>query len=183
MHCHPFNGRKPDLARRRAFLATLAAAAGPLTTACTRASSTPHSAPDLGYTLLDGSRSSFAALRGQVVLVNFWATQCAPCVAGMPALVALHMALRPQGLQTLAVAMQHDPPAAVAQFAESRRLPFDVLIDNTGAVAHGFGDVAVTPTSIVLDRRGRVALHVIGKLADSNLQRVLSRLLAVPAGA
>jgi peroxiredoxin len=97
--------------------------------------------------------------------------------------VALHTALQPQGLQTLAVAMQSDPPAAVALFAEHRRLPFGVLIDNTGAVAHGFGDVAVTPTSIVLDHQGRIVLRVVGKLADGTLHSVLSRLLAAPATA
>ncbi len=150
-----------------------------MTAGCSRAGSVP----DMAYTLLDGSRSSIGALRGHVVLVSFWATQCAPCVAGMPGLVALHQALRARGLQTLAVAMAHDPPAAVAQFAESRRLPFKVVIDNTGAIARGFGDVTATPTTVVLDRQGQVALRSEGKLADDTLRHTLSALLAAPAGA
>lgn len=138
--------------------------------------------PDLAYTLLDGSRGSLGALRGQVVLVSFWATQCAPCVAGMPGLVALHEALRAHGLQTLAVAMAYDPPGAVAQFAESRKLPFQVVIDNTGAIARGFGDISATPTTVVLDRQGHVALRSEGKLADDALRHALHILLAAPAG-
>jgi len=173
------DGRKPDLARRRALLATLGLAATGIGSGCSRAGS----APDLAYTLLDGSHGSFATLRGHVVLVTFWATQCAPCVAGMPALAALHGALHPRGLQTLAVAMAHDPPAAVAQFAESRRLPFGVVIDNTGAIASGFGDVNATPTTIVLDRQGRIVLRSVGKPAVKTLRTLLDRLLAQPAGA
>ena len=137
----------------------------------------------LSYTLLDGSRGSFAALRGQVVLVNFWATQCGPCVAGMPGLVAVHEALRASGLQTLAIAMSYDPPAAVAQFAESRKLPFGVVIDNTGTLARGFGDVTATPTTVVLDRQGQVALRSVGKLDDDTLRATLAQLLALPTGA
>jgi peroxiredoxin len=79
--------------------------------------------------------------------------------------------------------MSYDPPAAVAQFAESRRLPFGVVIDNTGAIARGFGDVSATPTTVVLDRQGRIAARAAGKLADDSLRAVLAGLLAPPAGA
>ena len=155
----------------------LAICGAPLGTACSRV----IQAPDLSYTLLNGRRDSFAALRGQVVLINFWATQCAPCVAAMPSLVALHTALQPRGLHMLAVAMQYDPPAVVSQFALSRGLPFGVVIDNTGAIAHGFGDVAVTPTTILLDRQGRIARRVVGKRADGELHRMVEQLLAAPS--
>lgn len=155
----------------------LAMSAGALATGCSRTAT----APELAYTLLDGRQGSFAALRGQVVLVSFWATQCAPCVAAMPSLVAMHAALQARGLHMLAVAMQHDPPAAVWHFAQNRGLPFGVVIDNTGAIARGFGDVSVTPTSILVNRQGRVARRVVGKLADGALQSMIEQLLAAPA--
>ena len=135
-------------------------------------------APDVGYTLLDGRAGRTAALRGQVVLVNFWATSCAPCVQAMPALVATHHQFAPRGLQTLAVAMQHDPPAAVSHFAQTRQLPFGVVIDNTGAVARAFGDVRITPTRIVIDKRGAVALRSVGEADLPRLHALLARLLA-----
>ena len=140
-----------------------------------------ESAPDVAYTLLDGSVGRTSALRGQVVLVNFWATSCAPCVKAMPALVATHREFAARGLQTLAVAMQYDAPAAVSHFAQTRQLPFGVVIDNTGAIAHGFGDVAVTPTTILLDRQGRIARRVVGKRADGELHRMVEQLLAAPS--
>jgi thiol-disulfide isomerase/thioredoxin len=73
------------------------------------------------------------AMAGKVMLVNFWATSCATCVKEMPQIVATHDKFKARGLDTLAVAMSYDPPAFVAKFAETRKLPFGVAIDNTGA--------------------------------------------------
>ncbi|MBC7940331.1 MAG: TlpA family protein disulfide reductase [Chitinophagaceae bacterium] len=117
----------------------------------------------MGYTLLDGTRGSMGALRGKVVLVNFWATSCAPCIRHMPSLVTLHKTFRTRAFDILAVAMRYDAPARVADFAESRQLPFGVVIDNTGALAAGFGGVQVTPTHVLVDRRGILAGRWAGR--------------------
>jgi peroxiredoxin len=135
-------------------------------------------APDFDYTLLDGSARHSSALRGQVLLVNFWATSCAVCVSEMPQLVATHERFGARGLATLAVAMRHDPPASVAHFAESRRLPFGVVIDNTGAIARAWGEVDATPTTFVVDRRGAVAQRYVGRPDFAALHALLERLLA-----
>src|SRR3982750_3342296 len=67
--------------------------------------------PDVGYTLLDGSRKTTSQLQGKVVLINFWATTCAPCIKDMPQVVATHERFKSRGYETLAVAMSYDPPA------------------------------------------------------------------------
>ncbi len=138
----------------------------------------PAALPDVGYTLLDGSTHRTAALRGRVLLVNFWATTCNVCVREMPQIVATHERFAPQGLVTLAVAMSYDPPAAVDDYARSRRLPFGVAIDNTGEIARAFGDVRATPTSFVIDRQGRVAEAILGEPDFPALQARLAALLA-----
>ncbi len=138
-------------------------------------------APEVRYTLLDGSTERLSALRNQVVLVNFWATSCATCVQEMPALVDTWRRLRGRGYETLAVAMQHDPPALVARFAETKALPFGVVIDNTGAIARAFGDVRVTPTTFVIDKRGRIASRYEGAPDFARLHGLLDDLLAEPA--
>ena len=120
-------------------------------------------APAVSYTLLDGRKSELAALRGHVVLVNFWATDCAPCVEEMPALVANWRQFSPQGFETLAVAMQDDPPAFVSNFAQAHALPFGVVIDNTGEVARKLGNVQFTPTSLLINKRGEIVKRWIGK--------------------
>jgi thiol-disulfide isomerase/thioredoxin len=111
-------------------------------------------APATPVVLLDGSTRAGAAVAGQVTLVNFWATTCSVCVAEMPQMVALFDTYRDQGFATVAVAMVYDPPASVIHYSESRQLPFDVVIDNTGAVARAWGDVEATPTSFLVNRQG-----------------------------
>lgn len=165
------------LSRRR--LSVLAAA---LTTSAGWAGLTGCSArgavPPFDYTLLDGTRYTSDTLRGQVVLVNFWATTCAVCVAEMPQFVALHRTLAPRGLKTLAVAVRHDPPASVARYAESRQLPFGVAIDNTGAIAQAFGEVEATPTTFLIDKRGRIDRRIVGLPDFENLGRRIGSLMA-----
>jgi peroxiredoxin len=121
-----------------------------------------ESAPDVGYTLLDGSKATLSALKGQVVLVNFWATSCVTCVKEMPEIVATFEKFKAKGYQTLAVAMSYDTPAYVANFAKSRQLPFGVAIDATGDIAKQFGDVRLTPTSFLIDKQGAIVKRYVG---------------------
>jgi peroxiredoxin len=163
-----------DHARRR-WLLTLAAA--PLLGTALAACDARRAAPEFSYTLLDGTPGSSAALRGKVVLVNFWATSCVSCVKEMPALVETHEKFRERGFETLAVAMSYDPPAFVANFARTRALPFGVVIDNTGAIARGFGDVQLTPTTFLIDKRGRIVKRYVGEPDFPALHRLVDRLL------
>jgi peroxiredoxin len=137
-----------------------------------------EAAPQVSYTLLDGSTSSTEAQRGKVLLVNFWATSCVTCVAEMPQIVATHDKFKPRGFETVAVAMQYDPPAYVSRFAQSRQLPFGVAIDNTGAVARAFGDVQMTPTTFLIDKRGRVVKRYLGAPDFAALHALIGELLA-----
>ncbi len=135
-------------------------------------------APNFSYTLLDGARLSTQALRGKVVLVNFWATSCATCVKEMPALMNTHRKYQAQGFETLAVAMSYDPPAHVSNFAQSRQLPFGVVIDNTGAIAKAFSDVRLTPTTYLIDKRGAIARRYVGEPDFAELHSLVEKLLA-----
>jgi peroxiredoxin len=135
-------------------------------------------APQVRYTLLDGKQMSTADFKGQVVLVNFWATSCTTCVAEMPQIVSTYQKYRARGYQTLAVAMSYDPPAYVANFAESRQLPFGVAIDNTGEIARSFGDVRLTPTSMLINKRGEIVKRYVGAPDFAALHTLVEKLLA-----
>lgn len=135
-------------------------------------------APNVGYTLLNGSQSSTEQLRGKVVLVNFWATSCTTCVHEMPQIIAMHEKFKARGYDTLAVAMSYDPPAYVINFAESRKLPFGVAIDNTGAIAKSFGPVQLTPTSVLINKRGEIVKRYVGEPDFVALHLLVERLLA-----
>jgi peroxiredoxin len=138
----------------------------------------PAPAPGIEYTLLDGSRHHSDELRGKVVLVNFWATSCVSCIREMPRLAATQRQYGARGFETLAVAMPYDPPAYVISYAESRQLPFGVVIDNTGEVVRRYGSVQVTPTSFLLDRQGRIVRRWVGEPDFQQLHRLLDELLA-----
>jgi peroxiredoxin len=92
-------------------------------------------------------------------------------------LIATHQKFQSRGFTTLAVAMQYDPPSYVVNYAETRKLPFPVAIDNTGAVARAWGDVAATPTTFLLDRQGKVVLRFVGEPDFPELHRQIEALL------
>ena len=131
--------------------------------------------------LLDASTRTTQDLHGKVTLVNFWATSCTTCVHEMPQIVATHEKYKSRGFRTLAVAMEYDPPAYVANFAESRKLPFDVAIDNTGDIAKRFGEVRLTPTTYVLNKRGEIVKRYVGEPDFKALHALLEQLLAETA--
>lgn len=135
-------------------------------------------APNFSYTLLDGTQGHTERLRGKVVLINFWATSCVTCVKEMPQLVATHERFKARGYETLAVAMSYDPPAYVANFAETRKLPFGVVIDNTGAIARAFNDTQITPTTFLLDKRGAIVKRYVGEPDFAELHALVDQLLA-----
>ncbi len=135
-------------------------------------------APASTFVLLDGRTTSTEDLKGKVTLVNFWATSCVTCVAEMPRIIATHDKYKARGYDTLAVAMSYDPPSYVVNFAQTRKLPFDVAIDNTGAVAKAWGDVALTPTTYIVDKRGRIVKRYVGEPDFAELHRLIEKLLA-----
>ena len=170
-----------SLSRRHlATVAMLAAAAAAGWLAFGR-SATHAPAPQVSYTLLDGQKLSTDQLKGQVVLVNFWATSCTACVAEMPEIMATHEKYKGRGYQTVAVAMAYDPPAYVADFAQTRKLPFGVAIDNTGHIARSFGDVKLTPTSFLINKRGEIVKRYVGKPDFDALHMLVEQLLAEQA--
>jgi peroxiredoxin len=134
-------------------------------------------APSSTFVLLDGSKKQTADLSGKVSLINFWATSCTTCVAEMPRLVQTYDKFKARGFTTIAVAMQYDPPSYVVNFANSRRLPFDVAIDNTGAVAQAWGGVQITPTTFLLNQRGEIVKRYVGIPDFAELDRLIDTLL------
>jgi len=135
-------------------------------------------APFSTFVLLDGSKKTTEDLRGKVTLVNFWATSCTTCVAEMPEMVATHQKYQGRGYQTLAVAMSYDPPAYVVNFTQTRQLPFQVAIDNTGEVAKAWGDVRLTPTTYLVNKRGQVVKRYVGTPDFDELHLLIEKLLA-----
>lgn len=134
-------------------------------------------APRVTFVSITGEQISTESLRGRVVLVNFWATDCATCVREMPQITATYNKYRAQGFETIAVAMRHDPPNYVLDFAEKNRLPFKIALDPLGDLAQAFGDVKLTPTTFIIDKQGRLVLRILGEPDFARLHALLEEKL------
>jgi peroxiredoxin len=141
-------------------------------------SSGATAAPASTFVLLDGSKKSTEDLKGKVTLVNFWATSCVTCVGEMPKVIATYDKYKSQGYDTLAVAMSYDPPSYVVNYAATRKLPFNVAIDNTGAVAQAWGDVQLTPTTYLVNKHGEIVKRYVGEPDFAELHKLIEKLLA-----
>jgi peroxiredoxin len=135
-------------------------------------------APDSTFVLLDGSKKTTADLKGKVTLVNFWATSCTTCVAEMPKMVSTFDKYHAKGYEHMAVAMSYDPPSYVVNYAQTRKLPFNVAIDNTGAVAKAWGEVQLTPTSYLVNKKGEIVKRYVGEPNFAELHQLIEKLLA-----
>jgi peroxiredoxin len=135
-------------------------------------------APGVTFTSIKGEKLATPELRGRVVIVNFWATDCAVCVKEMPRLVQTYRKYEPKGLELIAVAMRHDPPNYVLNYAEKNALPFKVALDPMGELARAFGNVQLTPTTIVIDRKGNMVARIIGEPDFAKLEALIEAKLA-----
>ena len=133
-----------------------------------------HLAGDKGYALQAGSEApgfhlpslaggqvDLVSQRGKVVVLNFWATWCPPCVSEMPSLERLHRALAPEGLSVITVSTDEDE-GELRRFVSEHALTLPVLQDPGGRVASGEYHTTGYPETFVLDRDGRLLQHVVG---------------------
>jgi peroxiredoxin len=133
-------------------------------------------APDWALQDLSGNMVRLSDLRGQVVLVNLWATWCQPCLAEMPDLAALYLAHKDEGFVVLGVNSQ-ERPETVAGFLARSPLPYPVLLDPDLRVARAFAMNSL-PASFVIDRRGVLRETLIGQTARVRLENAIKPSLA-----
>jgi peroxiredoxin len=125
-----------------------------------------------------GEQQSLAQWRGKVVVVNFWATWCAPCREEMPEFVKLQREFGPRGLQFVGIAV--DEPAKVGQFAKELDLDYPALIGGYGAVelSKTLGNqLSALPFTIVVGRNGTVARTQLGPFDPVKLRSTIAKLL------
>jgi peroxiredoxin len=138
-------------------------------------------APAISLELLGGGKASLGSLQGRPVLINFWATWCAPCRQEMPELAATWQAQRANGLEVLAVNLTDqerlkDVEAFVAELA----LPFPVLLDKRGRVRERYS-VAALPSTYFVDSLGVVRGVHPGPLTRGALAKGLTLILSTTA--
>ncbi len=134
-----------------------------------------YPAPELALSDLQGQPASLADYRGQVVLVNNWATWCPPCRVEMPELEAYYQAHAADGFVVVAIE-SGDPADAVAEFVRSFGLTFPVWLDPQGAALEAFANFNL-PSSYVIDRDGNVRMSWTGEVDRQTLEQYVTPLL------
>lgn len=136
-------------------------------------------APEFGGTLLDGGRFSSSELDGDIAVVNFWGSWCPPCRVESPEFQEVYVDVRDRGVQFLGINVKDTDQLARA-FEENFGIQYPSLADPRGEVALAFRDypASAIPSTIVLDRQGRVAAVYTGAVAQADLRDVLDLLMA-----
>jgi thiol-disulfide isomerase/thioredoxin len=132
-----------------------------------------------GFTSTDGAATSLGRFQGKVMVVNFWATWCAPCREEMPAFARLQAKWAPRGVQF--VGLSNEEPSLVERFAGDLHLNYPVWVggDQVGALARRLGNhLGVLPFTVLLDRQGRVVDRKVGPYTEAALD---SRLAVISA--
>jgi thiol-disulfide isomerase/thioredoxin len=134
-------------------------------------------APDISGTTLAGQHLSLSAYRGSVIVLNFWGSWCAPCRAEAPDLTALATTYAPRGVRFLGVDIRDDPVSADA-FVKAFGIPYPSLNDPSDELALAFrGTVppAGIPTTLVIDKSGRIAARIVGSVSFDTLRALITQ--------
>jgi thiol-disulfide isomerase/thioredoxin len=136
-------------------------------------------APDFQLDLLDGPKFRIAEARGRVVVLDFWATWCGPCMQSMPQVEKVAAEFRDQGVRLVAVNLQ-ESPGDITAVLQRQKLKVSVALDRDGAVAQKYNASAI-PQTVVIDRAGNVARLFVGsgpRLGDQLREAIKDTLTA-----
>jgi cytochrome c biogenesis protein CcmG/thiol:disulfide interchange protein DsbE len=132
--------------------------------------------PELVMAQLDGGTWRMADHRGQVVLVNYWATWCEPCWEETPGLIRLSQEMGPKGLAVVGVALDEGGEEKVRKFVDAFRVSYPVVMpERMPQVEYGLEGV---PTTILVDKEGRMAKAYVGAVRQADFKTDVEVLLA-----
>lgn len=136
------------------------------------------SAPNFSLPDLEGKKVSLTDFKGKVVLLNIWATWCAPCVAEMPSMEKLYQELKHEDFEILAISVDESGAEAVKPFLEKHKLSFPVLLDKNGEIKNLYQTTGI-PESFIIDKDEIIVEKIIGPRdwADSEAIRYFRNII------
>jgi thiol-disulfide isomerase/thioredoxin len=143
-----------------------------------------HEVHGVSGKLLDGTHFDLAAWRGKIVVVNFWGQWCAPCQAEADSLQKVYADTHAKGVEFLGIDVKDDPASGRA-FERAHHITYPSLDDPSNLLALRFAGMTpnATPTTLVLDRSGRIAARQSGEILYTQLRDLVAHVLAEPAPA
>jgi len=139
-------------------------------------------APDFTLESLEGRSVRLSSLRGKAVLLNFWATWCAPCKIETPWLVEFQKQYGPEGLQVVGVAMDDSSKEDIAKFAKDMGMNYPVLLGKE-AVGDAYGGVPGLPESFFISRDGKIVDKIVGLQGRADIEEAIRKALSAHPGA
>ena len=137
-------------------------------------------APAIGGELMTGGSWTLAQERGRVVVLNVWASWCAPCRAEAPVLQSLWEEFGQEGVTFMGLNTR-DSPATALSFEKANGITYPSVVDSDGRIQLQFSGIAppqAIPTTLVIDRDGKVAGRILGRASESTLRGLIEPLLA-----
>ena len=139
-------------------------------------------APKLIFSDIPGARRQFSQLKGKVVVVNFWATWCAPCRGEMPEFVKVYGAYRDRGVEFVGAANEpRSEKAKVREFMKAMEVTFPVWLEASEDHMKALGVGPGLPATVIMDAQGRVAARIAGVTDAAQLRELLDRILGEQA--
>ncbi len=133
-------------------------------------------APDFNLENFAGGRTRLSDHRGEVVLLNFWATWCPPCVKEIPDFVKLYDRYRERGLVILGLSVDRNPQSVLPAFIKRHKINYPVLLDD-GRVAGDYGGITGIPTTFLIDREGIIRGRYVGYRPKRVFEEAIKELL------
>ena len=124
-------------------------------------SSVGYFAPSFKLRNIKGNYESLESYRGEVVVLNFWATWCAPCRIEMPSFEKLYRRYRSEGVTVLAITLDKNSENKIKSFVDEYDLSFPVLLDEKGEAERLYPSMTI-PFTYIIDRQGRIVARVDG---------------------
>jgi len=143
----------------------------------------PKPVPDVTLTTLNEKKIDLTQAEGQVFLVNFWATWCAPCRKEIPDLIDLQKSLGDDGLKVIGISLDKDDPSEVRSYVEKQEINYPIVLDPKGEVEAQFGGTYGIPTTFVVNSEGQIVRRVIGILPTEEIRPELESMLENESGA
>jgi peroxiredoxin len=139
-------------------------------------------APEFSLRTVEGKKVSLADYKGKAVLINFWATWCAPCKIEMPWLIALRNQYAPEGFEILGVNADDPgtPRTKLIKFGQDQHLNYPLLVGED-SMSHKYGGVEFLPTSFFVGRDGKVVAETAGLVSKDEVEASIKKALAAQA--
>ncbi|MBI1356495.1 MAG: redoxin domain-containing protein [Acidobacteria bacterium] len=136
----------------------------------------PKPAPDFTLEAVDGKQVKLSDYKGQVVLLNFWATWCGPCKIEMPWFIEFQRKYKDQGFTVLAVSLDEEGWEVVRPYAENLKPNFPLLLGND-QIDERFDGIVALPTTLIIDKEGRIVSRHTGLISKSDYESEIEGLL------